>query len=642
MNKNSVLDELAVDRYRLLVESVTDYAIYMLDPKGIISSWNPGAERFKGYTAGEVIGSHFSRFFTEEDLRERLPDRILETAAREGRFEGQGWRVRKDGRRFWAHVVVDAIRGQDGALMGFAKIVRDLSDQRATDTALHDSEERFRLLVQSVTDYAIYMLDAEGRVTNWNAGARRIKQYAADEIIGQHFSKFYTEEDREAGEPAKALAAALSEGRFEKEGWRVRKDGSRFWANVIIDPIHDESGKLIGFAKVTRDITERLESQQALEVAREAFFQSQKVEAIGMLTGGIAHDFNNLLSVVLGSLELLRKRIDDPASLQLIENAAQGARRGVSLTQRMLAFARRQDLKVEPVDVPALVSGMADILKRTLGPEVTVSLDFPERLPAILTDANQLELAFLNLAVNARDAMPEGGEITLSARAKTVAEGAGQDLAPGAYVCLSVADTGEGMDEETLKSAAEPFFTTKGVGKGTGLGLPMVKGLAEQLDGRMVISSEVGKGTRVELWLPAASGEPSAATTTPREAEPAEDASAALRVLAVDDDPLILMNLVAMLEDMGHSVLEASSGKEALALLDSATVDLIITDHAMPNMTGAQMAAQVRATQPDLPIVLATGYAALPANAEIDLPRLPKPYSQADLARAISRVMSPA
>ncbi len=357
MSENNTVPTMSDDRYRLLIESVTDYAIYMLNPSGIVASWNPGAERFKGYEASEIIGSHFSRFFTDEDVQAGMPQKILETAAREGRFESHGWRVRKDGRRFWASAVVDAIHEPNGELIGFAKITRDLSGQHAADIALRESEERFRLLVQSVTDYAIYMLDQNGIVTNWNAGARRIKQYADAEIIGQHFSKFYTEADRLAG-PEKALETARREGRFEKEGWRVRKGGERFWANVIIDPIYNDDGDIVGFAKVTRDITERLEAQRSLEVAREAFFQAQKVEAIGMLTGGIAHDFNNLLSVVLGSLELLRKRLSDPVSLQLIDNAAQGADRGVSLTQRMLAFARRQDLKVEPVGVPELIYGL--------------------------------------------------------------------------------------------------------------------------------------------------------------------------------------------------------------------------------------------------------------------------------------------
>ena len=295
-------------RYRILVDAVIDYAIYMLDPSGIVTSWNSGAQRLKGYTEQEIIGEHFSRFYTDEDRQAGLPQRALATAEREGKFESQGWRIRKDGTRFWAHVVVDPIRDASRRLVGFAKITRDLSERKAAEAALRESEEQFRLLVQSVTDYAIYMLDPTGRISSWNSGAQRIKGYRPDEIIGEHFSRFYTEEDRAANEPQRALETAKRKGTFEKEGWRVRKDGTRFWANVVIDPIRDDDGRLLGFAKVTRDITERRAAQQALDEAREALLQSQKLEAIGQLTGGIAHDFNNLLTAIIGSLDLLRKR----------------------------------------------------------------------------------------------------------------------------------------------------------------------------------------------------------------------------------------------------------------------------------------------------------------------------------------------
>ena len=346
------------ERFRLLVESVSDYAIYMLDPEGIITTWNAGAQRFKGYTADEIIGQHFSRFYTEEDRRSGLPARALATAAGEGHFEQESWRVRKDGTRMWAHVVIDPIRDGDGGLIGFAKITRDISERKAAQDALRRSEERFRLLVQGVTDYAIYMLDPEGHVTNWNPGAQRFKGYKEEEIQGEHFSRFYTEEDRATELPRRALETAVRDGRFEQEGWRVRKDGSRFWAHVVIDPIWDEGGKLLGFAKVTRDVTEKREAQEALEKARAALFQAQKMETVGQLTGGIAHDFNNLLAVVCGNLELVLKRMPADAKLKRwLENAFEAAQRGATLTKRMLAFARRQDLKIEAVNVPNLVTG---------------------------------------------------------------------------------------------------------------------------------------------------------------------------------------------------------------------------------------------------------------------------------------------
>jgi len=629
----------AEDRYRLLVESVTDYAIYMLDPAGVISSWNPGAQRFKGYFAPEVIGSNFSRFYEDADRAAGLPQRALAIAAREDRYEGEGWRVRKDGTRFWASVIIDPIRSPRGELIGYAKVTRDLSARRESDLALRRSEEHFRLLVQGVTDYAIYMLDADGNVTNWNAGAERIKQYTADEIVGQHFSHFYTPEDRAGGLPARALQMARDTGSFQAEGERVRKDGTRFWASVVIDPIYGDDGAILGFAKITRDITERRDAQRELESAREALIQSQKMEAIGQLTGGIAHDFNNLLAAVLGSLELLRKRLpDDPRSVQLLDNAAQAANRGASLTQRMLAFARRQDLNPESVDVAVLVSGIGDLLRRTLGPTVDLVTEFPPGLPSILTDPNQLELAILNLAVNARDAMLDGGVIRISARAETLDAPAADGLPAGAYVCLSVIDTGSGMDADTLARAAEPFFTTKGVGKGTGLGLSMVQGLAQQQGGRMRLHSEPGKGTTTELWLPLSA---SAAVASAPQEEPASQTDGALHILAVDDDALILMNTAAMLQDMGHTVHEAMSGAEALAILQANRIDLVITDQAMPQMTGTALAAAIRATHPALPIILATGYADLPPGADLGLPRLAKPFTLRDLDRAIARAMKP-
>jgi PAS domain S-box-containing protein len=632
MSGPAMVDE---SKYRLLVEAVTDYAIYMISPEGLVTSWNPGARRLKGYTAEEILGQNFAKFYTDEDRAARLPQRVLATAKNEGRFEGEGWRVRKDGRRFWAHVIVDRILDDAGALIGFAKVTRDLTERRMSEEALRRSEERFRLLVQSVTDYAIYMLDPEGRVTNWNLGAHRIKGYLPHEIIGRHFSQFYTEEDRAAGLPQIGLETALKKGRFEKEGWRVRKDGSRFWANVVIDAIRNEQGELLGFAKITRDISERREAQKALEQAREAFFQAQKMEAIGQLTGGVAHDFNNLLMAIMGSLDLLRKRLpQEPRTDRLLDNAMQAAQRGASLTQRMLAFARRQELKTEPVDAARLVKGMEELLSRSLGGSITLETHFPRGLRPVIADPVQLELALLNLAVNARDAMPEGGKIVISGREDVVVPG--RKLAPGRYLCISVTDTGEGMDEETLARAAEPFFTTKGVGKGTGLGLSMVQGTAEQLGGELVVKSAKGAGTTVELWLPEAAGEVSAPIEIP--AAPAAPSSVGgLTILLVDDDPLVLVSTAEMLEDLGHRVLAAHSSDAALALLSTARqLDLVITDHAMPEMTGLQLAETIKTTRPSLPVVLASGFAELPKIVKPDVLKLAKPFTQATLREAIA------
>jgi PAS domain S-box-containing protein len=493
------------------------------------------------------------------------------------------------------------------------------------------------MLVQGVVDYAIYLLDPSGIVTNWNAGAERIKGYRPGEVIGTHFSRFYLEADRERGEPARALQTAEREGRFESEGWRVRKDGSPFWANVVVDPIRDDAGVLLGFAKVTRDVTLKRQAEQALEQAREALFHAQKLDAIGQLTGGVAHDFNNLLTVILSSLELVSRRLpDDPKLVRLVQNAVKGAKRGVSLVQRMLAFARRQELRPEAVDVAVLVQEMLDMLARTLGSTVRITTDFSLAPSPVLVDANQLELAMLNLAVNARDAMPGGGELVISARNETVAAGHPK-LAPRDYVRLTIKDCGSGMSPETLLRATEPFFTTKGTGKGTGLGLPMVHGLAAQSGGQFVLESTEGVGTTAELWLPAArlADVPVAAT----EAAPAERAgfdAQPLVVLAVDDDSLVLAGTVDMLEDLGHTPLPASSALEALEIIrTNVLVSLVLTDQAMPVMTGAQLIEILRSERPDLPVVLTTGYGEIPATLKPTTHKLAKPFTQDELSAAL-------
>jgi PAS domain S-box-containing protein len=622
------------DRYRLLVESIRDVAIYMIDANGAVASWNPGAERFKGYVADEIIGKHFSLFYTHEDRVAGAPARALEAAVREGKFEGEGWRQRKDGSRFWAHVVIDPIFDADKQIIGYAKITRDLTERRIQDRALRQAQEQFRLLVQGVADYAIYMLDPEGRVSNWNAGAQRIKGYQPGQIIGEHFSKFYTNEERAAGLPARNLETARRVGKFEGEGWRMRSNGERFWAHVVIDAIYDDSGMFIGFAKITRDVTEQRQTQRALEGAREALFQSQKMEAIGQLTGGIAHDFNNLLMAVLGSLELAGKRLpDDPKLAALINNAVEAAKRGSGLTQRMLAFARRQELEIAPTDVGALILGMSDIVQRALGQDYLVQVKIEPDLPLACADANQLESALLNLAVNARDAMPAGGQIVVSAEASD-APPRELNLKPGRYVVISVEDRGEGMDDATLAKATEPFFTTKGVGKGTGLGLSMVQGHAQQSGGGFALHSRPGVGTLAEIWLPVSNQ--ALAATVAASAPSAQNEARQLVVLAVDDDALVLMNTEAMLEDMGHRVLSASSGHAALEwMAREPQIDLVITDQAMPRMTGLQLAETIRAERPDMPIVIATGYAELPPGALKNIRRLGKPFTQYDLEQML-------
>jgi signal transduction histidine kinase/CheY-like chemotaxis protein len=390
-------------------------------------------------------------------------------------------------------------------------------------------------------------------------------------------------------------------------------------------------------------LNETLEERVATEIQHrskleEAFRQAQKMEAVGQLTGGVAHDFNNLLAAVLGNLKLLRKRLGgDDAARRLIDGAIEGAERGASLTQRLLAFARQQDLHPAAVDVAELICGMIEMLRRSIGPLIRVETAFADDLWPAHVDANQLELALLNLVVNARDAMPEGGRLKLSARNARVAV-EDDALAAGDYVCLAVGDTGAGMDGATLAHATEPFFTTKGAGKGTGLGLSMVHGLAAQSGGALHLSSQPGAGTTAELWLPRAQALAAQAIAAPDRATPQRPRCCA--VLVVDDDRLISAATGEMLKDLGHRVIEAASGSRALEILRAGTpVDVVVSDEAMPGMRGTELAAEIRASWPDLPVILATGYAELPKSSALRLPMLRKPYAQEDLAAAIVKVI---
>jgi PAS domain S-box-containing protein len=632
-------------RYRLLVEAITDYAIYMLDREGRVTSWNPGARRFKGYEADEIIGRHFSTFYTDAERSQNVPALALAEAERTGRFEREGWRVRKDGTQFWAHVVIDAIRSPEGELVGFAKITRDLTERRATETKLRESEEQFRLLVQSVTDYAIFMLDVNGRGASWNAGAQRIKGYAPEEIIGRHFSDFYTEADRAAGLPRVGLETATRNGRWEHEGQRIRKDGTAFWAHVVIDAIRDD-GKLVGFAKVTRDITERREAEAALQAAQATMIRSQKLEAIGQLTGGVAHDFNNLLQVISGNLQLLSKDIAGNVRAEMrVQNALGSVARGSKLASQLLAFARRQPLEPRVVNVGRLIKGMDEMLRRALGGEIEVETVVAGGLWNSLIDPDQLENAVLNLAINARDAMNGEGRLTIEASNAFLDDEyvrQHDELSAGQYVMIAVTDTGTGIPPDILERVYEPFFTTKAEDKGTGLGLAMVYGFLKQSGGHVKIYSEVGAGTTVKLYFPRQmASEDTLAEATSSEVKGGEET-----ILVVEDDDDVREVAVSMLTELGYRVVKARDAASALVVVDSGIpIDLIFTDVMMPGtLRSPDLARKAKERLPNIAVLFTSGYTqnAIVHGGRLDpgVELLAKPYTREALARKIRHVLA--
>jgi PAS domain S-box-containing protein len=514
----------------------------------------------------------------------------------------------------------------------------------ASLTKLEDTERRFQLLVEGVTDYAIYMLGVDGTVINWNRGAERIKGYSRAEIIGRHFSTFYTPDDVSRDIPKMALRLALETGKYEAEGWRLRKDGTRLWASVVINAIFAADGRHLGFAKITRDLTE-------WRAADERARQAQKMEAIGHLTGGVAHDFNNLLMVIIGNLETVQRRLTDkpPDVLRLqrsAENAMRGARRAESLTQRLLAFSRQQPLDPKPLDLGRVIPGMSDLLRRTIGERVTVETVLGGGTWRVLADPNQLELAVLNLAVNARDAMLDGGKLTLETAnvflddkyASTQAE-----VVPGQYVMLAITDNGSGMTDEVKAKAFDPFFTTKDVGHGTGLGLSQVYGFIKQSRGHIKIYSELGEGTTIKLYLPRA-------FAIFEESEEGDNKSLARggkneTVLVVEDDADVRAYSCETISELGYHVLSAETGAAALRIFDNnPDIRLLFTDVGLPGgMNGRQLADEARKRRPGLKVLFTTGYArnAIVHDGRLDagVDLITKPYSQAALSEKLRDIM---
>jgi PAS domain S-box-containing protein len=494
---------------------------------------------------------------------------------------------------------------------------------------LFDSERSFRLLVEGVADYALYMLDPTGIVTSWNIGGQRIKGYSPEEIVGRHFSCFYTEPDRANGKPQRALRIARETGRYEEEGWRVRKDGTFFWASIVIDPIR-EGGELIGFAKITRDISERRETQLKLEQMQAQLAESQKLDALGQLTGGVAHDFNNLLMIISGSLHTLRKGIPDNPRLQRALTAIDGAtKRGAALTSQLLTFARRQSVNPQAVDVTERINAVRDVLGTGVGGAARLQFDIDRSVWPVMADVAELETALVNLVINARDAMPDGGTITVAADNAALSEGANA----GEYVAISVGDTGTGIAPDVLSKIFDPFFTTKPIGKGTGLGLSQVHGFAHQAGGTVKVTSELGKGTTITILLPRKDVRLSVDEFS------AAETSGSGTVLLVDDNPEVAAVSTSLLEQLGYTVRRVANAEAALREIERDGIDLVFSDIVMPGkMDGLDLARHLKAMRPQLPILLATGYSDAAVNVRGDFPILRKPYEIHQLSQAIAKL----
>ena len=474
-----------------------------------------------------------------------------------------------------------------------------------------------------MTDYALYMLDPNGIVANWNVGGERIKGYSAREIVGQHFSRFYTPADQAAEKPARALKIAMETGHYEEDGWRVRKDGSFFWASVVIDPIRNDTGELIGFAKITRDITERKEAQEKLAAVQRQLAESQKLDALGQLTGGVAHDFNNLLMIISGSIHTIRKDITGEKALRALQSIDAASQRAASLTRQLLTFARRGSVQPQSIKLSERLNVLRDVLNSGLGSMVSLRIDVADDVSNIIVDPNEFETALVNLVINARDAMPEGGSVIV--RAKNIPE--------KAQVAISVKDTGVGIPEDIAAKVFDPFFTTKPVGKGTGLGLSQVHGFAHQAGGTVGLKSVLGEGTTITMCLPTAAAQP----RPEREQVPSRGNGT---VLLVEDNPEVATASTGLLEQLGYDVRWAADAPAALAELEKNGIDIVFTDIVMPGkLDGIGLARRIREKNPEIPILLVTGYSSSTKEVALQFPILRKPYQLHELSRELQKLL---
>jgi len=590
--------------------------------------------------SGEVLGGLFFGHSEPGIFTERA-ERIMTAVAAQAAIAIDNASLYQTSRR-----EIEARKRVEQELQRLNETLEQRVKERAQELAaniikLEETERRFHLLVEAVSDYAICMLDPEGNIVNWNQGAGRIKGYTRQEIIGQHFSRFYTEEDQRSRVPEEAIATAIRTGKYEAEGWRVRKDGSKFWANVIVNAIYDSAGRLLGFAKITRDLTEKREAEARLR-------QAQKMEALGQLTGGVAHDFNNLLTVIRGNIDALQRRLPEGADDgvgRFINSALRGIERAAILTHRLLAFSRQQPLEPKFLSVNVLITGMSELLHRALGESIAIETVLAGSLWPIFADANQLESSLLNLAVNARDAMPDNGKLTIEAANVYLDDeyAATAEVSPGQYVGIFVSDTGTGMTPDIISKAFDPFFTTKEVGQGTGLGLSQVYGFVKQSGGHVRIYSEVGAGTTIKLYLPRYYHSESI-TKIRAAADPVPRAKGET-ILVVEDDSDVRSFTVQTLRELGYLVIDAPDGPSGVRLLEAhREIALLLTDVGLPGgMNGRQLADEAQRRRAGLKVLFTSGYA---RNAIIHHGRLDpgvelivKPFTYASLAAHVRRVL---